>query len=325
MNPADLYPREVLDELSEAISLGPVILAGPPGSAREAVALAALQNLGRPAPLVIDPARAGTLAALDTDVARGLLSIVTGNPEPDLDAGVSPTMLLALQRHADSEAPTVLAAARNEAVAGLDTLLGLVDSTMAVVVRDAAQLKRRWAHDALWAIRGRAADQDAPRLVLLARSHHRLTDRDDALFGAATTHRLRPPSTTQVVAALGLEGPAPAWMTASRRLPAVIAAAHRLGAGDLQAGWDVLVSAASQRVDVFERLAINVHQLGPRLLTAVATGRPPYGSVPGAATALISNALAALREADLITQPAARRWEIADPALAVALSSSVRP
>lgn len=325
MDPADLYPRGLGDELADAIKLGPVILVGDPGSARYAAARAALRRLERPTPLVIDPARAGTLAALTADVARQLISIVVSDPEPAVRTGLPPAQLRALQRFAGPYAPDLLAAERGEGDAGLQTLLGLVAPDMAIIVRDAIELKRRWAHDALWTVRGRATDDDAPRVLLLARPHHSLAGPRDAFLGAATTFHLRPPTVSTLVKQLEEHGagqhPRAGWITATRCLPGVVATAQVLGGGDGEAGWTALIAASTQRLDVHMRLALRAHQLGPRLIDAIAHQRPPYGSVPGAAPALISNALAALRDADLIAQPAARRWQIADPALEAALAS----
>lgn len=325
MDPADLYPREVIDDLAAAIELGPVILVGVPGSARAAVAHAAVRHLDRGEPLIIDPARAGTLAALTADVARELVSIVLDNPDPPLGGGLSPAQLGALQRFARLNAHDLLAAAQGDQGVGFDTLLGLVDSQTPIVVRDAVQLTHRWARAALWTLRGRATDDDAPRMVLLARPHHRMADTGDAFLGAAKTFRLRPPSAPILAARLAEQGSlddlSANWITASRGLPGVVATAHKLGAGHGEAGWAAMIAATAEHREVFQRLALEAHQLGPRLIEAVAQRQPPYGSVPGAAPALISKALAALRDVDLIIQPAARQWQIADPALEVVLSA----
>lgn len=324
MDPADLYPRDVIDDLAAAIELGPVILVGVPGSARAAVAHAAVRRLDRGEPLVIDPARAGTLAALAADVARELVSIVLDTPDPPL-GGLSPAQLRALQRFAGPDAHGLLATAQGDHGVGLDTLLGLVDSRTPIVVRDAVQLTHRWARDALWTLRGRATDDDAPRVVLIARPHHTLADTGDAFLGAATTFRLRPPSAPTLFGRLAEQGsvedPGANWITASRGLPAVITTAHKLGGGDGDAGWTAMIAATVGQRDAIQRLALEAHQLGPRLIEAIAQRQPPYGSVPGAAPALISKALAALRDVDLIIQPAARQWQIADPALEVVLSA----
>lgn len=325
MDPADLYPAEIVDELATAIQLGPVIVTGVPGAGREAVVHAALRRLGRLAPLTIDPAGAGTLAALEADLARALVSIVVRDPDPAFSTGLAPAQLRSLQRLAGSDVARLLATARGEAQASLDAVLGLVDAGMAVVVRDAVQLKRRWAHDALWTIRGRAGDDDVPRVVLLGRPHDALADTRDAFLGAATTVALRPPSASVLVARLAQHGVIADidahWIMATRRLPGVVAAAHVLGEGDGATGWSALIAATASRRGVYQRLALRAHQLGPRLLDAIAHRQPPYGSVPGAAPALIAKALSALRDADLITQPSARRWQIADPALEVVLAS----
>ncbi len=253
MNPADLYPSEVIAEVRDAIRLGPVVLAGPPGSGREAVARAALRVWSLGLRSSSTPARAGTMPALEVDFARDLVAALTDDSEPDFSSGLPPAQLRALQRRAGSEASALLATARGEGGAGLDTLLGLVEPPMAVVVRDAIQLKRRWAHNALWTIRGRAAEDDAPRIVLLARAHHELADRTDALFGAATTYKLRPPSAAHVAATLSLDAAMPDWMAASRRLPAVVGAAQAIGDGDIEAGWRELVASASQRRATYRR------------------------------------------------------------------------
>lgn len=324
MDPVDLYPAEVIDQLADAIQLGPVVVVGEPGTAREAVARAALRRLDTREPLILDPAIAGTLTALEADTAQQLIAILVDDPEPAL-TGLAPSQLRSLQRYAGPEAPRLLTTARGEGGASLDILLGLVGDGIALLVRDAAQLRRRWARDALWTIRGRAADDDAPRMVLLGRPHDTLSDTSDAFLGAATTVTLRAPSPAVLLDRLTSQGVAAAagahWIAASRCLPAVVAAALAAGEGDGEAGWAALVAATTSRRAVFEKLALEAHQLGPRLLDAIARRQPPYASAPGAAPALIAKALAALRDVDLITQPSARQWRIADPALETVLTS----
>ena len=325
MDPADLYPPEVIGQLTDALQLGPVVLTGVPGTAREAVARAALRRLDQREPLILDPVRAGTLAALEADAARRLIAILVADPEPVITA-LAPDQLRSLQRHAGPEAQRLVSAAQGGGGATLDVLLGLVEGGLTLVVRDAAQLRRRWARDALWTIRARAGDDDPPPIVLLSRPHDALSDTRDAFLGSATTVMLRPPSASVLLdrlETLGASADAYAqWLTASRRLPAVVAAAFERGDGDAEAGWSALVAETAAQLAIHQRLALEAHQLGPRLLDAIALRQPPYASVPGAATALIAKALSALRDVDLITQPSPRQWQIAGPALEAVLAST---
>ncbi|MCA1681301.1 MAG: hypothetical protein LC777_21325 [Actinobacteria bacterium] len=105
--------------------------------------------------------------------------------------------------------------------------------------------------------------------------------------------------------------------------PDVTLEALRNDAKNTRRGWRACVQARQVILDVVLEAARAAHPLGPRLLVAVARGEPPYPAVPDAKPARIAHALRRLRDHDLVYQPKARTWRLADPALAAALRQPV--
>jgi hypothetical protein len=110
------------------------------------------------------------------------------------------------------------------------------------------------------------------------------------------------------------------WLTdQTAGSPDVTLEALRHDAKNVGRGWSACVDARRVVLDVVLDAARAAHPLGPRLLVAIARGEAPYPAVPGAQPARIAHALRRLRDRDLIYQPEARTWRLADPALAASL------
>lgn len=317
---------QALEELRAAVSEGPVVLE----TRSRGLAEAAVRDLSPERPLIaIDPRGAGTSSGLRIDLARALLALLLERDEiNDEPVPLDTPGRLALGRAFGPRAEEVLslAAGSPQSSALLDDLLSAVPDSALLVVHDAHVLRERWAGRALWSLRARAADAAPPWILLLTRPWQAgLTDREAAFFGFARRLELPAPREADWARALD-EADRPVhphdlrWLTdQTAGNPDVTLEALRNDAKNVRRGWRACVDARRAVLDVVLEAARAAHPLGPRLLVAVARGEPPYPAVPDAKPARVAHALRRLRDHDLVYQPEARSWRVADPALAAAL------
>lgn len=322
-----LYPPKLLEAPRALAHDRPLVLSAPFGIPLGDLALALLDDPDRV--LVLDPLGAGSLAALAVDTAGALVRTLAdvriddaGAP-PDLGAETRRRLAETLGSHAIR---ALEVASGRTASATFDELLQMTPSDCPIVVQDAERLCARWAGRSLWALRAKAQDRDAPPIVLLTSPANApaLLKPESAFFGFAAHHSLVPPDAEWYLELLD-EHPADAVRSLVRRtrgLPTLIAQALTEGDGDLERGWTAVVASARTRLPLALDQAAAIHPLGPRLLRAVARGRPPYGAVPDATSKAIAGALSSLRQHGLLQQPASRRWQLADPALEQVLATA---
>jgi hypothetical protein len=317
---------QALRELRTAVVEGPVVL----DTRSRGLTEAAVRDLALDRPLIaIDPRGAGTSGGLRIDLARALLALLlerdeTGDERVPLDTPGRLALGHAFGPRA-GEALS-LAAGSLQASLSLDDLLSAVPESALLVVQDAHLLNEPWAGRALWSLRTRAADAAPPWMLLLKRPWQTgLTDSEAAFFGFA--RRLELPAPTQADWARALDEadrPVPPhdlrWLTdQTGGNPDVTLEALRNDAKSVRRGWRACVDARRVVLDVVLDAARAAHQLGPRLLVAVARGDAPYPAVPDAKPARVARALRRLRDHDFVYQPEPRTWRLSDPALAAAL------
>ncbi len=317
---------QALEELRAAVAEGPVVLA----TRSRGLAEAAVHELAPDRPLIaIDPRGAGTIGGLRIDLARALLALLLERDEINEERLLLDTTgRLALGRAFGPRAEEALslAAGSLQSSLSLDDLLSAVPESAMLVVHDAHLPGERWTGRALWSLRARAAEAAPPWMLLLTRPWHTgLTDREAAFFGFA--RRLELPAPTEAAWARALdEADRPVqphdlrWLTdQTLGHPDVTLEVLRNDARNVRRGWRACVDARRVVLDVVLDAARAAHPLGPRLLIAIARGEPPYPAVPDAKPARVAHALRRLRDHDLVYQPEARTWSLADPALAAAL------
>jgi hypothetical protein len=315
-----------LEELRTAVAEGPVVLE----TRSRGLAEATVRELTPERSLIaIDPRCAGTIGGLSVDLARALVAVLLGRNEISDESVVLDTPDRLALGHAfgpRAEEVLTLAGGSLQSSVTLNDLLSAVPESAALVVQDAHLLSEPWAGRALWSLRARAADVAPPWILLLTRPWQAgLTDREAAFFGFA--RRLEMPAPTEADWARALdEVRRPVhphdlrWLTdQTAGSPDVTLEALRHDAKNVRRGWSACVDARRVVLDVVLDAARAAHPLGPRLLVAIARGEAPYPAVPGAQPARIAHALRRLRDRDLIYQPEARTWRLADPALAAAL------
>lgn len=324
-----------LEELRTAVAEGPVVLE----TRSRGLAESAVSDIAPGRPLIaIDARGAGTSGGLRIDLARALLAVLLERDEISDERVLLDTPgRLALGRAFGPRAEEVLslAAGSLQSSASIDDLFSAVPESALLVVHDAHLLADRWADRALWSLRARAADPAPPGMLLLTRPWQTgLTDREAAFFGFARRLELPVPTEADWGRALDEAGrPVQPhdlrWLTdQTDGNPDVTLEALRNEAKNVRRGWRACVDARRAVLDVLLDAARAAHPLGPRLLVAVAHGEPPYPAVPDAKPARVAHALRRLRGHDLVYQPEARTWRLADPALAVALrqrGTGIRP
>jgi hypothetical protein len=324
MDWTELYGRQARD-LRNALEVGPVVLAGVPGSGRSSLAadIAGGRRLLR-----LQPGIAGTAATLRQDTARDLLRVLA---ERESARGEHEDFEARVAEAFGARAPEALALARGKHDAEL-TFADVVDgipSEACVVVHDSHLLAGAWAERALWTLRRRWQRGYSPWLNLLTRPWHvaAVAGPDAAFFGFARTEELSPPGLSGWINASRADVPTDqlTWLLQQTRgLPrptlAVLAKLQE-GASDVASAWTRHVAEMRGSAEWAERLARALHPYGPRLLGAIAMDRPVYPAVPTARTDAVASALRTLRDHDLIFQPARRRWVVADPALVPHLSA----
>jgi len=317
---------QALEELRTAVAEGPVVL----DTRSRGLAEAAVRDLPPERPLIaIDPRGAGTSGGLRIDLARALLAVLLEHNDIEAERVLldSPGRL-ALGRAFGPRAEGALSLADGslESSVSLDDLLSAVPESALLVVHDAHLLAEPWAGRALWSLRARAAEAAPPGMLLLTLPWQTgLTGPEAAFFGFARRLELPPPTQADWGRALSEAGRPVLprdlqWLidqTAGH--PDVTLEALRNDAKNVRRGWRACVDARRVILDVVLDAARAAHSLGPRLLVAVARAEPPYPAAPDAKPARVAHALRRLRDHDLVYQPEARSWRLADPALAAAL------
>ena len=87
----------------------------------------------------------------------------------------------------------------------------------------------------------------------------------------------------------------------------------------LASAWFQAVDARTEEARLLAGIAENIHELGPRLLLALAIRQAPY-AMPDERSDRIALALRRLQKYDLVEQPAKREWQISDPFMSAALA-----
>jgi hypothetical protein len=305
------------ERVRAAVDLGPVVIAGVPGSGRTALAT---EVAGQRKCLEIWPHSAGTAEGLRQDVTRSILRAVAGE---DTSSLASSEYALRVASAFGSRAPAALALGSGEGQSDLtlSEVLEGIPSDVLILIHDAHLLADVWAERALWAFRRRCQAPNPPGLALLTRPWHlaSLTGPKAAFLGFSETVELTAPELVRWshVSDGVIEREDLAWLVEQTRgVPRpTLAVLHRIRAGrDVVSAWTEHVRAVRDVALWVDRFAHGLHSYGSRLIRAVAAGLPVYPAVPGARTDAIATALRILRDHDLIYQPKRRQWVVADPA-----------
>ncbi|MTD47323.1 hypothetical protein GKE82_24260 [Conexibacter sp. W3-3-2] len=300
----------------------PLLLTCPPGAAD-----LALLTLARPGPaLTLDARLSASSDALLVDLVRGTLTQIA--PASQFHTGVSTV-------HRD-DALAIATAYGNPDVA-IASAMGAPHADLTLdkalsAVPDGTELRILHADlldpDILWAIRGHA--QDGRPTVLTSRpwAAPALLKRDAAMFGTAQHLELPAAITPAQARAAGRTDAEIDWMLArTRAARAPYAELARLAAStaDLDTAWNAARDRRAASTGSALTIARQLAPWGARLLLAIAAGARPYPAVPNVTPPRVAGALRALQRADLIYQPAARQWALADPFLAAALTENPPP
>lgn len=325
-----LFTPVLRGEIAEALAGGPTVITVRPAIDGARLAVLAVDQ---PA-MFVDARLAATEAGLRIDLARSVLRVLLERDQDfqsaiRLDTPARSRLGEAYGPHAGA----VLNIATGDLTddVSFDELVRGLPADTLLVVDHAHLLAQPWAGRALWALRGRVEESDAPRLALVTRPWHTLslTGPEAALFGFARIIELVPPTPSDWAGALANEGrpmlPADLeWLLERAEGNVTVAlAAFASGGRDVRRGWRDVVAARDQVVDLALSTAAATHPLGPRLLLSVANDEAPYAAVP-AKPARIAHALRLLRDAELVYQPAPRRWRLVDPALGEAMRGRER-
>ena len=320
-----LFEPLVRNQLGEALAEAPTVVTAQPGIDASRLAVIAA---GRPT-MFVDARNGGTEAGLRIDLARAALRVLL---EPDHDIksiarlDTRARMRLAEAFGAHAEGVMNLASSVLSDDLSFDDLVGGLPSDALLVFDHAHVMAQPWAERALWSLRGRAQEQVGPQLALVTRPWHSesLIGSEAAFFGFARLVDVAPPGPAQWARALGTIDRSVAPVDLEWLLEradgnvAVVIEAFASDSRNVRRGWRNVVAAREHVVDSALSVASAVHPLGARLLHSVAADRAPYGAVP-AKPARIAHALRLLRDAELVYQPAPRRWRLTDPALSEAL------
>ncbi len=191
-----------------------------------------------------------------------------------------------------------------------------------LVVFDAHRLDS----DARWDLR-----ELARPLLLITRPDHlnELIAADAPFYGHAQTLAMHPPTTREWTHALSnIDQPMrPSdldWLLQhTRARVGTTADVLELSTRERspRTAWQLAVRGTMPRAYDILTLARAVHEYAPTLLIAIANGRKPYPSMPGAPDRRIAGAMRKLHELDILERPAPRTSAIADPLLQGALQS----
>ena len=342
---AEVYDLDLMAALDRRLAQRPVLLVGPVGSGSCEVAVEAARRAAFN--VILDAAVAGEdYEALVAMAVRQTASQVIA--ELARKSGASPFDLarieddtpqadqarLHLANHFGPDLSEVVAIIRGESPEGwsLERALatGALPRGSRVVVLQAHRLQ---PESAVWELR-QIANEAPFQIMLTTRPAHatQLAGPRGAIFGSVHTAELTPPSPgrwQKVLAEHGMQL-APAdleWLLQrtrgrTRTTLSVLEAATE--STPIRTTWHRAVHDNLVRSGDVLRLSAAIHPYAPRLLKAIASGKPPYRAIENAPSQRVARTLSRLRDLDLIEQPAPRRWEIADPLLAAAIAKQGR-
>ncbi len=309
-----IYPDEVRRDVEEFLGEGALIVAANPGAGAAELMAAVVSDV-----VVLRPREAATPLGFRMQFARALVAWAAAQlPSGDPSASPQPPVAAILGLEFGPRARDVVAFAEGDSerdVPLAHLARGLPDRIV-VVVDEAHLIDAVAGPEALWALR------DHRHVVLLTRPWfiERLRHPGAAFFGHGRTLdlssvQLRPP----------LEDPKDVAFVVERTLgnAELVAEVLSRGKGDVRRGWAEAVEVRRTVTGTFLNAGFAIHQFGPPLLHAIAADEAPYAAIPDGSSARIANALRALRDNDLIYPPRPRRWRLADPAMAAALSGTM--
>lgn len=338
---AGVYEPELLDALDRRLAERPVLLVGPVGSGSREIAI----ELARRAPfnVILDPAVGrddyqDLVATAVHQIASQVIAEIaqkSGVPPLDLarieeDTPQAQQARLHLANHFGPDLADVVAMIRRQPVEGwhLERALatGALPRGSRVVVPEAHRLE---PEPALWELR-QIANEAPFQIMLTTRAAHvpKLAGPSGAVFGNVFIAELFPIPVARWQRALAAHDrqllPSDLeWLlqrTRSRPRTTIGVIESWTKSTSIRTAWHRAVHANLVRADDVLRLAAAIHPYAPRLLQAIASGRPPYGAIENAPSQRVARTLARMRDLDLIEQPEPRRWEIADPLLSAAIA-----
>lgn len=269
-------------------------------SSREAMRMELLRNVvaalvgGDPGRLLTEPTPAGDRARLVVSEAYGR------------DAGRVIRLL---------EGPPVITP-KDAVGLSLATIFQGAPIHDALVVTDAHRLDT----DARWDLR----ELDRPLLFVTGPGHlDSLVASDAPFYGQTQTIRMGVPSIAdwgRVLAELNfpLLPSDLDWLLlrTRQRVGTTYDALKRVAPSrSIRTAWSSAVRDAIPRAHNALLLASAVHELAPRLLSAIAQGRKPYPEIPEASNQRVALALRKMRDLDLLEQMKPPVWQVADPLL----------
>lgn len=338
---ADIYEPDLIATLDRRLAQRPVLLVGPIGSGSREVAAElarrAAFNVILDAAVASDDYETLVTTAVRQIASQAIAEIAQESGVPPLDLAriedetpQAEQARLRLANHFGPDLLDVFAIIRGEAVAdwSLERALatGALPSDSRVVVLEAHRLR---PESTVWELR-QIANEAPFQIMLTTRPAHaaQLVGPRGAIFGSVFTAELTPPSPgrwQRVLATHKMQLP-PAevdWLLQSTRgrprttLRVLEGATKGMS---IRTAWQRVVCDNVVRAGDVLRLSAAIHPYAPRLLYAIAGGRPPYSAIENAPSQRIARTLSRLRDLDLIEQPAPRRWEIADPLLGAAIA-----
>ena len=319
--------KGLLELLEERLETEPFILGARAGMGAELLAVALLSSTQG---FVLDTVpTGGDPGLLARALTRRVIAAIQPLPLdalnlPDRDAERS---LLKLADHYGSDLQAAITVATSPP--GADTgewtitrALGSFPNRPLLVVRDAHRLP----DTVMWELRELAAS--SVRLLLLTTPEHRarLLDRDAPFYGMSAYAEM--PTLSIVNWSTALRGQLPAEKlnellrhTRYRTATTLEVLERHAQAGTdrpIAFAWFDAVDARGREARSVLTVARAIHDVAPRLLTALAGDAPPYSHTTER-TDRVALALRRLRDYDLIEQPEPRRWQIADPLLNAAI------
>ena len=278
--------------------------------------------------LVVQLAKGLLLGVLGEDAATAVLALGRGGTAdfPRLDPAEQEIVKLLVPALFDS--PHHGSASR--ATAGSLASMLRVAPPAVLLVRDAHLLTQRWAHNALWEIRGAIQDDRRHVLVLTCPTEARdsLDGRAAPFFGAGSLAEVGADRDERFWRRVVREHDLPAsdadlqfvlprtWGLAVPTL-AVLLDAATVG---VEEALRRRARAAVDSVSLAMGLARASTRYGPALLLRLARGARPYG-IPSATSRDVSRGLRQLGFNELVARHGDHGWRVADPFLADALLS----
>ena len=333
LRPRDLFDPSLPESIRAGVDRGPVLLVAPVGAGAEDLVEAELDHARDG--VLLEP----TVGSSSEGLAASAVAQIVAHIDPagldafDGDTSRTRRAGLELARRYGTDAAEALDIARGQSPDGwtLTDAVGAraareVTAPMLVAITNAHRL----AEPALWELRDLA---NSGVIRAIATTHREHLDR---LFGPRGP--LHGNATVVELPRLGLRDWAqrfpervhPADLesllahTRGRAASTLEVLSFRESKRSIRSAWPRAVNARRPEAESVLNLASGVHVYAPQLLIAIANGRAPYGAIPDAPSQRVARAVAKLRDMDLIEQPVARTWQIADPILHGALLARTR-